>query len=51
MCDSNLLKRIFKYYNIDVYIYKYCTPDIHDISKKNVNEAVENILIYIDNYI
>lgn len=51
MCDSNLLKRIFKYYNIDCYIYKYCTPDILGISKKNVNETLENILIYIDNYI
>jgi hypothetical protein len=51
MCDSNLLKRIFEYYNIDTYIYKYCTPDIYNISKKNMNETIENILIYIDNYI
>lgn len=51
LSNYQIIKRVFKYYDIDKYIAKYFTPDIYLLKKESKSEKVSNLMNIINNYI
>ena len=51
LSNYQIIKRVFKYYDIDKYIAKYFTPDIYLLKKESKSEKVINLMNIINNYI
>lgn len=51
LSNYQIIKRVFKYYDIDKYIAKYFTPDIYLLKKESKSEKVRNLMNIINNYI